>query len=179
MGDQRIVKTNALPENTIKPLPPGAKGIGDAVSISLTNQYKMQNTLTNQSGGIKKNKMRLRGGSPPVVVVGSAPSYYDQNLSSATNANNIKLAELANKVQSQQSYDNTVGKSQASVAEISSNNDKLYYGNKGGSKRRRSSKRGGSFPKWGCLSGGKTRRICKNCKVKRKKTCKHLKRHRQ
>lgn len=171
----RVVETGALPINTAKPLPPGASSIGKAVIINQTEANNLQNKLASQSGGIKRRNMYLKGGSAPVVVVKGAPSF-DTN-PGATNANNIKLAELANTAKANAAYDGTVGKGQSSVAVISNNNDKLYYGTKGGSKKRKySCKKGGSFVAWGCLSGGRKSRRCKKCKCKRRKTCKHVKR---
>lgn len=170
--DIRVVETGALPINTAKPLPPGASSIGKAVIMNQNETNNLQNKLANQSGGIKRHKKKLKGGSVPVVVVKGAPSF-DTN-PTATNANNIKLAELANTSKANAAYDDTVGKNQASVAIISNNNDKLYYGIKGGTKKRKySCKKGGSVTSWGCLSGGRKSKRCKKCKCKRKKTCKH------
>ena len=186
MNNQRVVQTGALPQNTVNPLEAGASNVFQSASMKATNQNYLQNKLVNpsQSGGIKKNKMRMRGGangvasnSAPVVVVTGAPSY-DTN-PAQTNANNTQLTALANTVAAQRALDGTVGGTQAQAAVISAKNEAIYNGGiKGGSstkkKRRASKKKGGSWPKWGCLSGGKkSRKHKKSCKCKRRKSRKH------
>lgn len=183
---ERIVQTNALPPQTIPPLEPGAPNVFASAAMKGTNQNQLQATL-GQNGGIKRRKMRMRGGAngvatnaAPVVVVAGAPSY-DPN-PAATNANNMQLAGLANTVSSQAALDGTVGQSQAVLAEAVNKQQSVYDG-KGGSsswkKRRSSKKKGGAWPVWGCLSGGKkSKRHKKSCKCKRRKAHRHTKRHR-
>ena len=68
--------------------------------------------------------------------------------------------------------DKTVNGNQADAAALSAKQNAIYNTGKGGSKRKRASnKRGGYWPKWGCLSGGKRR--TKKCKCKRRKSRKH------
>ena len=175
----RVVQTGALPPNTTKPLPPGASNIYTAGMITQQNQAQQQATLA-QNGGIRKkrkSRMRMRGGAAPVVVVAPAPSYSPDP--AATNANNTDIAKLANDAANRAAFDNTTSPSQ--VAEIAAQQQAVYNG-KGGKKwssSRKLGKKGGSWPIWGCLSGGKkSRRYRKNCKCKSRKHRK-TKRHRR
>jgi len=178
----KIVQTDALPPNTVRPLEPGATNIYDSAIIKSNNQNQLQNKLGGQNGGKRKPKRNMIGGSSnspnPVIVVAPAPSYAVDRQS--TNANNTALASLANINQSQAVYDNTVNGTQADTAAISVKQNQQYYGTKGGTikKRTRSKviKKGGSYPKWSCLSGGKKSiKNKKSCRNKRRKTCKHVK----
>jgi hypothetical protein len=189
----RVVNTDALPPNKVSPLEAGTSNVFQSAAMKSTNADIAQNTLINgskgQNGGIKKHIKHFRGGnSAPVVVVSSAPSY-DPN-QSATNANNTKIAILANDTASKAALD-IPGGSPAESAAITASQQKIYYG-KGGSKTRRkycykSAKKGGNFPKWSCLSGGqKSQRLSKKNRYKKRKTrrckarknCKHLIRYR-
>jgi len=183
-GD-RIVQTDALPQNKVQPLEAGSSNVFQSAAMKSTNQNQLQNTLIKQGGGVRKRKMRLRGGAngvasntTPVIVV-SGPRSYDTNTHDTT-LNNTLLARLANTVAAQGALDGTVGQSQASAAAISAKNEAIYNG-KGGSRRRRTTKKtGGAWPVWGCLSGGKkSRRHKKSCKFKRRKEHRHTKRQRK
>ena len=175
----RIIQTDAVPPNIQKPFPAGSNNVYNAGIVSQNNQNKLQNTLA-QNGG-KMRKSRLRGGATPVIGVQPAPSYaVDKD---ATNANNIAIAKLANNAQSQAALDSTVNGNQADAALISAKQQALYSGRGGSSsKKRRSSSKskiGGSWPVWGCLSGGKkSRKHRKNCKCKRRKSRKLFTRYR-
>ena len=189
MSQPRVVES-ALPLNTTKPLPQGANNIYTAGVITHKNDVQQQVKLT-QNGGIrKKRKSRcMKGGnasvasnSAPVVVVSAAPSY-DPN-PDATNSINTQLAGLANITASEAALDKTVGEDQAAAAAISAQQQQQYFGSKGGSRIRRKlsqskHKKGGSFPKWQCLSGGKkSKRHTKKYRYKRRKTHNKLtKRH--
>ena len=179
ISNERVVNTGAVPANTTKPLPPGANNIYSAGTITQQNQAQQQATLA-QNGGIRKkrkSRMRMRGGAAPVVVVTPAPSYAVDK--SATNANNTDIAKLANSTQNNARFDNTT--SQAQVAALSAEQDSVYKGTGGRkwSSSRKLGKKGGSWPIWGCLSGGKkSRRYRKNCKCKSRKHIK-TKRHRR
>ena len=146
MNNQRVVQTDALPPNVVNPLPAGATNIFDAGIIAQHNNNQLQNSLINgskQNGGIRRRK-RIRGGkriqgggTNPVVVVPSAPSY-----SPASGGNYKGIAELANKTAGQAVFDNTVTGNQSQVGAIAAKQDITYYGVKGGSKRtRRKSRR--------------------------------------
>lgn len=179
----RVVQTGALPPNNVAPLEAGSSNVYQSAAMKSTNQNQLQNTLTKQGGRPRKRKMQMRGGAngvannaAPVVVVAGAPSF-DTN-KGGTNANNVAIATLANKTSSQAALDGTVGGTQAQAAAISANQQNEYYGTGGSHRRRTSYKKGGSFPVWGCFSGGKkSRRHKKSCKCKRRKTRKHYKKH--
>jgi hypothetical protein len=172
-----VVKTDALPPNVMKPLPPGATDIYKAGIVKQQNEATLQQSLI---GGIRRHKKmkksrRIKGGAAPVVVVAGAPSY-SPNLEE-TNKLNTDIAKLANQNESNSIFDKTVGGNQAEVAKLSAQQQSPFKGGK---------KKGGS-PIWGCLSGGKKSRKhnkkckCKTCKCKRKKlrkTRKLSKRHR-
>jgi hypothetical protein len=182
MGSTIVVKTNALPPNTMKPLPPGATDIYKAGIVKQQNEAVLQQSLI---GGIRRRKkmkksrrirkLAKKGGAAPVVVVAGAPSY-SPNLKQTNNLN-TNIAILANQNESNSIFDKTVGGNQADVAKLSTQQQLPFKGGK---------KKGGS-PIWGCLSGGKKSRKhnksckCKTCKCKRKKlrkTRKLSKRHR-
>jgi hypothetical protein len=178
-----VVKTDALPPNVMKPLPPGASDIYKAGMVKQQNEAALQQSLI---GGIRRRKkmkksrrirkLAKKGGAAPVVVVAGAPSY-SPNLEQ-TNKLNVDIAKLANENYTNSVFDKTVGGNQAEVAKLSTQQQNTYNG-KGGQKK-------GGSPIWGCLSGGKKSRKhkkdckCKTCKCKRKKlrkTRKLLKRH--
>jgi hypothetical protein len=165
MSSTNVVKTDALPSNVMKPLPPGASDIYKAGMVKQQNELELQQSLI---GGIKRRKKmrksrRIKGGATPVVVVPAAPSY-SPNIEE-TNKLYGGIYDLANKNQSNAAYDGTVNGNQAEVAKISAAQQAPFKGGK---------KKGGS-PVWGCLSGGKKSRKhhkrckCKTCKCKRKK----------
>jgi hypothetical protein len=168
MNNQRVVQTNSLPPNNVTPLEPGASNIFQSASLKSTNQNQLQSKLTNQSGGTRRRLLR-GGGSVPVISVTPAPSYAVNK--DATNANNMQLSQLANTVGAQSALDGTVGGTQAQAAAISTKQQAIYNGS-GGYYRR--NKKGGSWHKWSCLSGGKRTKKYKKCKrCKRRKTRKH------
>jgi hypothetical protein len=177
----RVVQTNSLPLNTVKPFPAGSNSVYTAGVVDQKNQNLSQNSLVGnkQSGGTKR-KSCIRGGQPPVVQVTTAPSYAVNKTD--TNNINAQITGLAVSAQNNAAFDGTVNTNQANVAEINANQNKTFYGS-GGSRRRKrrvSYKKGGSWPVWGCLSGGnKSRRYKKKCMCKRRKTHKHMKRHRR
>jgi hypothetical protein len=182
----RVVQTGALPANTVKPLEPGSSNVFDSAIQKSNNQTVAQNALigNNKTGG-KKRKSRLRGGAaplspapvqPPVVQVAAAPSYAVNK--TETNDINAQIAGLAVSNQNNAAFDATVGGTQADTARIAAEQQAVYSGVGGSVKRRRTtakSKKGGSWPVWGCLSGGKKSRKTRRS---RRKTRKHMKRHR-
>lgn len=171
-----IMQNPALEPATQKPFPAGSNSINTAGVVSMNNAAKSQTALI---GGIKRlNKMRKSKGGAAQVLVSAAPSYAVNQ--TETNDANKQLAGLALSTQNNASFDNTVNGNQADVSIIAAKSQATYNG-KGG-RRRSSAKKGGSFPGWGCFSGGKKsrrqRRHKKSCKCKTRKTCKHTKRHR-
>jgi len=175
-----IIQPTSMPENTTKPLPVGANNIYTAGIVEQQNQAKLQASLVGQkqNGGKKYRKSRRnqRGGATPVIGVQQAPSY-DPN-KAGTNANNEAITKLSVSAQNNAVFDNAT--TQGETAKLAAEQQAVYQGKTGGSrklkKHRKSLKRGGSWPVWGCLSGGKKSK--KNCKCKSKKhtkSCKHKK----
>lgn len=172
-----IMQNPALEPATQKPFPAGANNINTAGIVAMNNAAKSQTALI---GGIKRlHKMRNSKGGAAQVLVTAAPSYAVNQ--TETNDANKQLAGLALSTQNNASFDNTVNGNQADVSIIAAKAQATYNG-KGG-RRRSSTKKGGSFPRWGCFSGGKKsrrqRKYTKSCKCKTRKTCKHTKRHRR
>jgi hypothetical protein len=157
-----IIQSTALPTSTTKPFPTGSNSIYTAGVVEQRNQSQIQTNLVKKSGG---GKRYMRGGQP-MVAVQSAPSYAPDK--TATNNNNAALTELAQKTQNNAAFDKTTSQSQ--VASISTQQQNVYNG-KGG-------KRGGSWPHWGCLSGGKQTRK-KRCKKRRCRKRRKTRRHRR
>ncbi|NBQ17995.1 hypothetical protein EBU24_06800 [bacterium] len=175
----RVVQTNALPPNVIKPLPAGASNIYTAGIITQNQQNMLQNDLvgSKQSGGKQRYRgvnQRYRGGNPPVVQVPPAPSYAPNQ--AATNDINTQLAGLANSAKNNAVFDGTVGTGPGTTAALAAQQQAVYNG-KGGFKSKSKSKKGGAWPVWGCLSGGKKSR--KSRSSRRRKTRKQVKRHRR
>jgi hypothetical protein len=151
MNNQRVVQTNALPPNVVKPFPGGANNIFSAGIIAQQNNNLLQSNLTKQNGGIKHRKLKTRkrikrrklktrkrikrrklkgGANPPVVVVPGAQSYAPN--ASATNSINAQIAGLAISTNNNAVYDKTG--SQGDVNAISTAQNRVYYGAKGGAR---------------------------------------------
>jgi hypothetical protein len=164
--------------------PPIQGSIGKTVIIEQNQQANLQNSLA-QTGGIRRyskmNKSRfMKGGADAVIGVSPLPSY-TPNQTEANNTNKDIAALAAGNMENAR-YD--LAGSQAQVASMAAGNTQNSSVKTGGSRRKRratlKSKKGGSWPAWGCLSGGKkSRRHKKNCMCKRRKTYKHMKRHRR
>jgi hypothetical protein len=134
-------------------MPPGSKGPMDAGVKMQQQQTASQMALI---GGRKIRGSRrncMRGGATPVVQVPpvSAGAVNPQ----ATQSNYTDLTQLAQMQSSQAAFDNA--KTPEQTAGIAAQQQALYSGKTGGS-----SKRGGSWPVWGCLSGGKKSRKCRS-----------------
>ena len=178
----RVVQTGALPPNKVPPLEAGATNPFDSAIIKQNNLNNAQNTLAGnpkQSGG----KKRYRGGAAPlspaqtpVVQVVAAPSYAVNK--DATNDINTQIAGLAVSNQNNAAFDGLTNASPGATAQIAAQQQAIYSG-KGGSKSksRKHLKKGGSWPIWGCLSGGKKSR--KSRRSRRRKSRKNVKRHRR
>jgi hypothetical protein len=178
-SQSRVVELGALPPNKIEPLEPGAKNFMESAIIKQNNQSNLQNKL----GGRKKRKSCLRGGavplssSPAVVEVTPTPSSAPNQ--QATTNNNTEILKLAVANQNSAAYDKlATNGNPGDTARIAAEQQATYTGKGGSIKRRRTaskSKKGGSWPVWGCLSGGKKSRKTRRS---RRKTRKHMKRHR-
>ena len=158
MSIQPFTQSTAMPAQKFPPLPPGANSPMSAGIISQQNQAKNQMNLV--GAGLKR---RIRGGAqmvevPPVPT--SAPN------SSLTGSNYKDLTQLAQNQQSQAVYDKAQSPSDTALIQQKSLS--------GGSFR------GGSWPKWECLSGGrKTRNYKKLRNYKKPKNSKKGKKSRK
>ena len=137
-----------IPIPTQKPFTPGANSPNSSAFLSQQNQNKLQNQL-----GAGRRKKKLRGGAQNSIQVPAPPSYSPNP--AATQNNFTQLTTATVNLQAQSAMD--------SLAQPPKS---------GGSKS--SYKRGGYWPKWGCLSGGKKSNKKRN-KRKTKKTRKSRK----
>ena len=164
--NSKIITNSALSPLTQQPFPSGSNNIYTAGQLTQQNQAKLQTALA-QNGGKKSRYMR--GGATSVLVT-SFPSYTPNQ--AGANAANTQIASLALSTQNNATYDNV--KTQTEVANIAASQSQSKTGG---------SKRGGYWPVWSCLSGGKkSRKNKKSCKCKRKKhrkTRRHLQRYRR
>jgi hypothetical protein len=184
-SQQRVVQTGALLPNKVPPLEPGSSNVFESAIQKSNVQTASQMALI---GGKKKH---YRGGttslSPaptqsPVVPVVSAPSYAVNK--DATNDINAQITGLAVSNQNNAAFDGTVNGNPGDTAIIAAQQQATYTGKGGSIKRRRTAskynklgKKGGSWPIWGCLSGGKKSR--KSRRTRRRKTRKYFKRQRR
>lgn len=168
-----IVNTGAMPSQDISPMPAGATSPMNAGFLKQQAQIDQQTALigNGKSGGSKRKQTKrdkLIGGTV-VKVPTVPPGAVDHQ---ATGGNYKALTTLSQNIQTQSAFDQA--KTPAQTAGIAAQQQSLY---KGGNYRR--GKRGGSWPVWGCLSGGKKsrkRRGKRSCKCK-KGNNKRTKRH--
>uniref|UniRef100_A0A6C0KMA0 Uncharacterized protein n=1 Tax=viral metagenome TaxID=1070528 RepID=A0A6C0KMA0_9ZZZZ len=150
MSIQPFTQSTAMPAQKFTPLPPGANSPMSAGIITQQNQAKNQMTLI--GAGLKR---RIRGGGAQMVQVPPVPSGAPN--SSLTGSNYKDLTQLAQNQQSQAVYDKAQNPDDTALIQQQTLS--------GGSLR------GGYWPKWECLSGGRKSRNCKklrNCKKKSK-----------
>jgi len=148
-----VIQAGAMPAQTIKPLPPGATSPGNAAYMKSQEQAAQQSALikTGKTGGTRR---RIKGGASvqvPPVPAGTINA-------GSTQANYTKLTTLAETGQANAAYDQSG--SAAQTAQIAAQQQAKYQA-------------GGGSIKWGCLSGGKSKR--KQMKRKPSKR-KHMKR---
>jgi hypothetical protein len=157
---QNTVQPTAIPKQEVPPLAPGAISPGQSAYMNSQQELATQRALTGKTGGKTRGKRR-RGGAAAIVVPNPPPG----PTATASQPNYTSLTALAQQQQQQATFDSA--KTPAQTAALQAQNNQMY---KGGSRRysRRRYKMGGSWPKWGCLSGGKTRRY-KNQRNKSKK----------
>lgn len=155
--------SQAMPPQIMQSLPTGANNIFTAAIIKQQQNASAQNALTQNGGIIKsrrtqrtKKRKAVRGGA---ITVPPVPSTAVDK--TGTTNNYTQITTLAEGTQEAAKYDNTTNQGQ--VAAIAAQQSTKT----GGSKRR--IKRGGSWPKWGCLSGGKKTRK----RHKKRKSRKH------
>jgi hypothetical protein len=165
-----MIQSTAMPPQVVPAMPAGATSPMSAGVKLQEQQNTNQMALIGQgkSGGSKRRYLR-RGGAA-VVQVPPVPSGTVNP--DATGGNYQALTSLSQNTQTQAVFDTAT--TPAQTAGIAAQQQALY---KGGSSRR--GKRGGSWPVWGCFSGGKKsrRRGRKSCKCKKRKN-KRTKRHR-
>jgi hypothetical protein len=161
MSNPQTIKS-PLGEQVLPTMLPGARGPMDNGVKMQQQQTDSQMALIGETkAGGKKRKMR--GGEAPVapqVQVAAVPAGAVNP--QATGENYKGLTQLAQQQQTNATFDNA--KTPSETAALQSQQQSLYSG-KGGSKKRmnkrmtkRMNKKGGSWPKWGCLSGGKQSR---------------------
>jgi hypothetical protein len=159
MSVEPMIQSSAMPPQSKNTLQPGATSPMNSAYIASQQQTKAQMSLIGSS----------KGGAPTVQV----PPVSSTSPNPGQTSDNYKaLTQLAQTQQTQSAFDNA--KTPQQTAAIQQQQQALYKS--GGSKRRRS-KRGGSWPKWECLSGGrKTKRKVRKTKRKGRKSRKS-KRH--
>lgn len=163
-----IIQSDAMPKQTISPLAPGATSPGNSALMASKLQTQQQMALIGESknGGSKKYKgsKKYRGGSPPVVQVPPVSSGTVNPQQTASNYTG--LTKLAQEQQTQAVFDNA--KNPGDTAALQAQQQAMY---KSGGSKKRTNKKGGSWPKWGCLSGGKKskRRTNQNKRTKQNK----------
>lgn len=170
MSNQPNMIPSTMPLQVVPAMPPGSTSpmsAGIKLQQQQTNEH-MALIGQGKNGGSKRR--RLRGGAegPPVVQVPAVPTGTVN--SQATGGNYKELTALSQQQASQSVYD--TARTPGQTAGIAAQQQALYSGKTGGSKR------GGSWPVWGCLSGGKKskrRKMSYKCKHKQRKHIKNKK----
>jgi hypothetical protein len=169
-----IISSSAMPEQKLPPYPDGANSPMTAGIIAQQQNAELQNAR-NKIGGskyrkTKHNKRKYKGGATPVVQVPAVPSGTVNQ--GATNSNYKDITSLAQQQQTDMIFDSAQKPSDTAL--LSAKQQALYSGKTGGSKRNRMTykrnhnkkqtnkrhvykRKGGSYPVWGCLSGGRKR----------------------
>ena len=177
-NQSNMIQSTAMPPQVVPTMPAGATSPMSAGVKLQEQQNASQMALIGQgkSGGSKRRRSMKRGGAA-VVQVPPVPSGTVNP--QATSGNYQALTTLSQNQQTQAVYDTAT--TPAQTAAIQQQQNAMYQG---GSSRR--GKRGGSWPVWGCFSGGKKSRRrtgrksckCKKCKKCKKGNNKRTKRHR-
>jgi hypothetical protein len=128
-----ISKVSAMPQQDLKPYPPGASSPMTAGVITQNNQAERQNALIGNTGGSKRGGAVATNASP-VVQVPSVPS--GAVSPEATGANYKAISELAQEQATNAVYD--TAKNSGDTALIEQQQGQQY---KVGGRRRKSSKR--------------------------------------
>ena len=171
MGTQNMIKSTAMPQQTVTAMPPGSKGPMDAGLKMQQQQTSGQMALIGKSGGSKRRRRRFKGGSTttsataPVVQV--PPVQAGAANQSATAASFKSLTALSQQQAGQAVFDSA--KTPSQTAALQTQQQALYKS--GGSKSKKRGKRGkrGGSVKWGCYSGG----LKKSRKSRRTKRYRH------
>jgi len=159
-------------------IPPTNGSIFNTVNSKMATSSANQNCLTtgncSKTGG---KRYKSKGGATSMV----APPLYNpvpDGGTSQTNANNITKSTVAMNVNS--GFDACAGKGAGCTTGVQTTQQQILKGgmnmrgiNMGGrSIKRTKGKRGGSWPKWGCMSGGKKSRKNKSKRRSNKKQTK-------
>jgi hypothetical protein len=168
MGTQNMIKSTAMPQQTVTAMPPGSKGPMDAGLKMQQQQTSGQMALIGKSGGSKRRRRRFKGGAlttaPVVQVPPVAAGAANQD---ATAASFKSLTALSQQQAGQAVFDSA--KTPSQTAALQTQQQALYKS--GGSKSKKRGKRGkrGGSVKWGCYSGG----VKKSRKSRRTKRYRH------
>lgn len=165
MSNQNMINSTSMPPQEVPAMPPGSKGPMDAGIKMQQQQTTNQMFLIGQGKTGGSRRRHMRGG----VVVQVPPVPTGTPNSGATGDSYKGLTTLSQQQSSQAVFDNAQTPSQ--TAGLAAQQQAQYSGKTGGSrrgKRGKRGKRGGSWPVWGCMSGGTRRR--KRCKCKRSKS---------
>ena len=178
MGTQNMnspmIKSTAMPQQTVTAMPPGSKGPMDAGLKMQQQQTSGQMALIGKSGGSKRRRRRFKGGAwttaPVVQVPPVAAGAANQD---ATAASFKSLTALSQQQAGQAVFDSA--KTPSQTAALQTQQQALYKSGGSKSKKRgkngkrgKRGKRGGSV-KWGCYSGG----LKKSRKSRRTKRYRH------
>ena len=173
MGTQNMnspmIKSTAMPQQTVTAMPPGSKGPMDAGLKMQQQQTSGQMALIGKSGGSKRRRRRFKGGATTAPVVQVPPVAAGAANQDATAASFKSLTALSQQQAGQAVFDSA--KTPSQTAALQTQQQALYKsgGSKSKSKKRgKRGKRGGSA-KWGCYSGG----LKKSRKSRRTKRYRH------
>jgi hypothetical protein len=170
MSNPSMIKSTAMPQQTVTAMPPGSKGPMDAGIKMQQQQTDSQMALVGKSGGSKRRKRRFKGGATtaaPVVLV--PPVQSGAANPDATAASYKSLTALSQQQAGQAVFDSAKDPSQ--TAALQAQQQALYKSGGSKSKSKKRGKRGGSV-KWGCYSGGSKKRR-KSRKSRRTKRYRH------
>lgn len=172
MGTQNMnspmIKSTAMPQQTVATIPPGSKGPMDAGLKMQQQQTAGQMALIGKSGGSKRRRRRFKGGATTVApVVQVPPVAAGAANQDATAASFKSLTALSQQQAGQAVFDSA--KTPSQTAALQTQQQALYKS--GGSKSKKRGKRGkrGGSVKWGCYSGG----LKKSRKSRRTKRYRH------
>ena len=156
MGTQNMnspmIKSTAMPQQTVTAMPPGSKGPMDAGLKMQQQQTSGQMALIGKSGGSKRRRRRFKGGTTTAPVVQVPPVAAGAANQDATAASFKSLTALSQQQAGQAVFDSA--KTPSQTAALQTQQQALYKS--GGSKSKKRGKRGkrGGSVKWGCYSGG-------------------------
>ena len=171
MGTQNMnspmIKSTAMPQQTVTAMPPGSKGPMDAGLKMQQQQTSGQMALIGKSGGSKRRRRRFKGGTTTAPVVQVPPVAAGAANQDATAASFKSLTALSQQQAGQAVFDSA--KTPSQTAALQTQQPALYKS--GGSKSKKRGKRGkrGGSVKWGCYSGG----LKKSRKSRRTKRYRH------